>query len=50
MGNDIHIITLDGAIDTTKGETPYGCDVSEGRLYPRDDDSVLVVQLITRCT
>lgn len=85
MSNDIDIITLDGAIDTTKGdvskyglyawiyeeesrrtsnriktsfrtsaekgrylkgEAPYGYDVSDGRLYPREDDSTSVVQLI----
>lgn len=85
MGNDIHIITLDSAIDTTKGdlskyglyawiyeeesrrtsnriklsfktsaengrylkgEPSYGYNVSSAKLYPRDDDSVLVVQLI----
>jgi len=85
MSNDIDIITLDGAIDTTKGdvskyglyawiyeeesrrtsnriktsfrtsaekgrylkgEAPYGFDVSDGKLYPREDDSVSVVQLI----
>ncbi|MBI9011783.1 MAG: recombinase family protein [Clostridiales bacterium] len=85
ISNDVHIITLDGAIDTTKGdvskyglyawiyeeesrrtsnriktsfrtsaengrymkgEAPYGYDVSDGRLYPREDESVSVVQLI----
>lgn len=85
MSNDIHIITLDGAINTLtgdvskyglyawiyenesrttsnrikssfrtsavkgrylKGEAPYGYNVSDGKLYPRDDDSVSVVQLI----
>lgn len=85
MSNDIHIVTLDGAINTLtgdvskyglyawiyenesrttsnriktsfktkadngrylKGEAPYGYDVSDGKLYPREDESVSVVQLI----
>ncbi|MCH4891399.1 DUF4368 domain-containing protein [Acidaminobacter sp. JC074] len=85
MSNDIHIITLDGGINTLtgdvskyglyawiyenesrttsnriktslktkaengrylKGEAPYGYNVSDGKLYPREDDSVSVVQLI----